>query len=152
MFPESDQYNHSLLKSVLLISIPTCFTDLLSLCIGITYKVEKIDKDNFEATLSKYVSSGDLIIDLAYEIATEDFLRWCHRHNVLYINASVEVWDPYMDPQTEDARKFTLYSRHTAIRKLKEEWGQNDGPTAVLDHGANPGLVSHFVKLALPTK
>jgi len=54
-----------------------------------------------------------------------------------------------MDPQREDARKFTLYSRHTAIRKLKSEWGQALGPTAVLDHGANPGLVSHFVKLAL---
>src|SRR5262249_39716055 len=27
--------------------------------------------------------------------------------------------------------------------------GGNDGPTAVLTHGANPGLVSHFVKQAL---
>jgi len=61
----------------------------------------------------------------------------------------VEIWDPYMDPQKEDARKFTLYSRHTSIQRLKDEWGKNDGPTAVLDHGANPGLVSHFVKLAL---
>jgi len=116
---------------------------------GLTFKVEKIDRTNFESVLAKYVSSGDLIIDLAYEIATEDFLRWCHRHNVLYINASVEIWDPYMDPQKEDARKFTLYNRHTAIRKLKEEWGLHQGSTAVLDHGANPGLVSHFVKLAL---
>jgi len=116
---------------------------------GVVFKVEKISKDNFSAILSKYVGSGDVIIDLAFEIATEDFLRWCHQHNVLYVNASVEIWDPYMDPQKEDARKFTLYSRHTALCKMKDEWGSGEGPTAVLDHGANPGLVSHFVKLAL---
>jgi len=54
-----------------------------------------------------------------------------------------------MDPHKEDAQKFTLYSRHMALRSMKQEWGANDGATAVLDHGANPGLVSHFVKLGL---
>jgi homospermidine synthase len=28
-------------------------------------------------------------------------------------------------------------------------WGDNRGPSAVVEHGANPGLVSHFVKQAL---
>jgi len=118
---------------------------------GVRFFVEEIHKHNFKDILAKYLGSGDVLIDLAYEIATEELLRWCKDAGVLYVNASVEIWDPYMDPQKEDARKFTLYNRHTAIRKLKEdEWGGiNDGPTAVLDHGANPGLVSHFVKLGL---
>ena len=30
-----------------------------------------------------------------------------------------------------------------------ENWGNNNGPTAIVDHGANPGLVSHFTKYAL---
>ena len=30
-----------------------------------------------------------------------------------------------------------------------EKWGDNNGPTAIVDHGANPGLVSHFTKHAL---
>lgn len=118
---------------------------------GVKYFVEKIDQQNFESILTKYTSRGDILIDLSYEIATIDYLKWCHDREILYVNASVEVWDPYMNPQTEDARKFTLYSRHTAIQELKKQWGDKgeSGPTAVLDHGANPGLVSHFVKLGL---
>jgi homospermidine synthase len=36
-----------------------------------------------------------------------------------------------------------------ALRKMFAEWGDQNGATAVLDHGANPGLVSHFTKMAL---
>ncbi|GAI32644.1 unnamed protein product, partial [marine sediment metagenome] len=42
------------------------------------------------------------------------------------------------------------YSRHMEIRKKLNEWGDNEGaPTTIVDHGANPGLVSHFTKYAL---
>ncbi|TAK06233.1 hypothetical protein EPO44_05635, partial [bacterium] len=40
---------------------------------------------------------------------------------------------------------YTLYTRHMEIRKRIETWGDNKGTTAVVDHGANPGLVSHFM-------
>ncbi|MFP5369878.1 MAG: saccharopine dehydrogenase C-terminal domain-containing protein, partial [Actinomycetes bacterium] len=43
----------------------------------------------------------------------------------------------------------TLYRRHLELRAMLARWGDNEGPTAVLDHGANPGLVSHFTKAAL---
>jgi homospermidine synthase len=36
-----------------------------------------------------------------------------------------------------------------AIRERVRSWLEPDGATAVLEHGANPGLVSHFVKVAL---
>ena len=36
-----------------------------------------------------------------------------------------------------------------ALRRLLARWGDNDGPSAVVEHGANPGLVSHFTKQAL---
>ena len=43
----------------------------------------------------------------------------------------------------------TLYVRHQQLRKMIARWGSNNGPSAVVEHGANPGLVSHFVKQAL---
>jgi homospermidine synthase len=61
----------------------------------------------------------------------------------------VEEWDPYKDEQRNDPTKYTLYARHMEIRKMIEDWGSNNGSTAVVDHGANPGLVSHFTKVAL---
>ena len=36
-----------------------------------------------------------------------------------------------------------------ALRRHDRAWGRNNGPTAVVEHGANPGLVSHFTKQAL---
>ena len=32
------------------------------------------------------------------------------------------------------------------LKDLKEKWGE-DATTAILDHGANPGLISHFIKI-----
>jgi len=34
------------------------------------------------------------------------------------------------------------------IKTLKEKF-KDDAPTAILDHGANPGLISHFIKKGL---
>ena len=34
------------------------------------------------------------------------------------------------------------------LRKLTDTWG-GKGPTAIVEHGANPGLVSHLTKKAL---
>jgi homospermidine synthase len=43
----------------------------------------------------------------------------------------------------------TLYVRQMALRRMINRWGDNTGPTACVDHGANPGLVSHFTRQAL---
>jgi len=48
-----------------------------------------------------------------------------------------------------DPAEFTLYARHHEMDKLISSWPDNRGPTAITDHGANPGLVSHLVKLAM---
>ncbi|MDA4678893.1 hypothetical protein NY593_20065, partial [Enterobacter asburiae] len=42
----------------------------------------------------------------------------------------------------------TLYARHMKLRERAKTWKPN-GPTAVVEHGANPGLVSHWTKVAL---
>jgi homospermidine synthase len=116
---------------------------------GVKYVTKKITEDNCEALLAQYVGSGDLIIDLAWNIETGTLLDWCRKNNVLYVNTSVEEWNPYKDSERNDPTKYTLYSRHMALREMIERWGSNNGPSAIVDHGANPGLVSHFTKYAL---
>ena len=59
------------------------------------------------------------------------------------------MWDPYEGMGTSPPPERTLYARHMELRDRIARWGDNDGPSAVLDHGANPGLVSHFTKAAL---
>ncbi|KKP24398.1 MAG: Homospermidine synthase [candidate division TM6 bacterium GW2011_GWF2_28_16] len=117
---------------------------------GVNYVFDKITKNNYKKTLAKYVGSDDMIIDLAWNIECWDILDWCRQNNVLYINTSIEEWEPYKDEKRTDPRKYTLYTRHMRLRKLMaEKWGDKKGTTAIVDHGANPGLVSHFTKKAL---
>lgn len=116
---------------------------------GVTYVIDRITRDNYAKLLSSYVSSGDLIIDLAWNIECSAMLEWCRENNVLYVNTSVEQWDPYADEVRTDPTKYTLYARQMKLKKLIESWGDNNGATAIVDHGANPGLVSHFTKKAL---
>ncbi len=116
---------------------------------GASFAAEQITPDNFGDVLGRYVGAGDVIVDLAWNLGTLDLLEWCRAHDVRYVNASLEVWDPYADMQATQPTERTLYARHMRLRERIARWGDNDGPTAILDHGANPGLVSHFTKAAL---
>jgi homospermidine synthase len=116
---------------------------------GAAFEPERVDQDNYRDLLGRHVGPGDVIIDLAWNIGTIDLLDWCRAHGVRFVNASLEVWEPYAGIGVDTPMQRTLYARHMVLRDMIARWGDNRGPTAVLDHGANPGLVSHFTKAGL---
>jgi len=120
-----------------------------SLARGVHYQQFEITAANLVETLEAHLGDGDLLIDLAWNVGLAELLDWCRSKNVRYLNTSVEVWDPYDDPGSLTPQERTLYFRHMALRRQIANWGSNDGPSAVVEHGANPGLVSHFTKQAL---
>ena len=115
---------------------------------GAHFVIGKVEQSNLSQILSQYVSRGDVLIDLAWNIDANVIIEWCHDNGVLYLNTSVEEWDPYESQTDRDPRERTLLVRHQRLQKMKAAWTES-GPTAVVEHGANPGLVSHFVKRAL---
>jgi homospermidine synthase len=116
---------------------------------GANYVKARITRGQMGRQLAKYVGKGDLIIDLAWNIGCNDILQWCHDNDVLYVNTSVELWDPYEGAADKSPADRTLYVRQLAMRRMIAGWKDKKGATAVVDHGANPGLVSHFTKQAL---
>jgi len=117
---------------------------------GVKYTTERITPDNYAQLLEKYVGAGDMIIDLAWNIDCIAMVHWCRDNRVLYVNTSVEEWDPYKDVERNDPTKYTLYSRHMELRaKIIDIPENKNAITSIVDHGANPGLVSHFTKHAL---
>ncbi len=120
-----------------------------SIAKGVTYETGRVTRENLDEFLSARCGEGDLLIDLAWNIDAPTIIDWCHGHGVRYLNTSVELWDPYANMAATDPLDRTLYVRHQSLADLVRRWGRNDGPTAVVEHGANPGLVSHFVKQAL---
>ena len=115
---------------------------------GFTFVKDRVEPENLGTLLGQYLAAGDLLIDLAWNIDCCEIVQWCHDHGVLYINTSVEVWDPYQSAQDKHPTERTLYWRHMRLRHMISTWS-DPGPTAVLEHGANPGLISHFTKQAL---
>ena len=115
---------------------------------GVSFVRQRVTPANLGALLGKYLGAGDLLIDLAWNIECCEILQWCQDHGVLYINTSVELWDPYENSKGAPPQKMTLYWRHMNIRRMTAKWSK-PGPTAVLEHGANPGLISHFTKQGL---
>ncbi|OHE80176.1 MAG: homospermidine synthase [Verrucomicrobia bacterium GWF2_62_7] len=115
---------------------------------GVKFARKRVTRDNMGALLGKYLSAGDLLIDLAWNIDCCEILQWCHDNGVLYINTSVELWDPYENAKDAPPTKMTLYWRHMNLRRMTAAWAK-PGPTAVIEHGANPGLISHFTKQGL---
>ncbi|MCX6797422.1 MAG: saccharopine dehydrogenase NADP-binding domain-containing protein [Candidatus Doudnabacteria bacterium] len=114
---------------------------------GIKFVRERITPENLGAELAKYTDNGGLIIDLAWNIGANDIISWCHDHNVLYVNTSVEVWDSIEGLFKDSPFEKSLYWRQMKLRELSKDW--KNATTAVVDHGANPGLISHFVKQGL---
>ncbi len=122
-------------------------TDLLQA--GARLVRHRIKPDNLASTLRGQVGPGDLLVNLTWDIDTSDLVRWCHDHGVLYVDTSVELWDnTFADHAATRPVDRTLYVRHMALRRLAAAW-RGRGPTAVVEHGANPGLVSHWTKVAL---
>ena len=115
---------------------------------GINFVSDKVTRENLAELLGSYLAAGDVLVDLAWNIDANAIIGWCHDNGVLYVNTSVEEWDPYGDAGDRDPRERTLLHRHLRLQELKASWSET-GPTAIVEHGANPGLVSHFVKRAL---
>lgn len=93
-------------------------------------------KDNYQELLSSILKPGDFLLNLSIGVATVDLIKYCHVNKILYLDAASESW--------EERNVITNYALRDATLQHKKK-----GPTAILTHGANPGLVSHFLKQAL---
>ena len=114
---------------------------------GLRFFKRKITVENLSQILTEYLSPGGLLIDLAWNIDTCEIVRWCHDNNVMYVNASVEAWDPDAELFTASPYEKTLYYRQMKLHELTKDL--DNAATAVVDHGANPGLISHFARQGL---
>ena len=102
-----------------------------------------VSKDNFKEVFEKYLGEGDLLIDFADTVGTKDICKWCAEKNIMYINTGEADW-----PESW----YSILNENLLKNKLKEEYHNNNFVNKypiVLQHGNNPGLVSHFVKAGI---
>lgn len=115
---------------------------------GVKFIVQPLKKENYLEVLKKYLRPGDFLLNLSVDVSTTDLISYCAETGSLYLDTVVEPWEGgYTDPSIPEAKRTNYALRESALA-LRKKYG-TDAPTAVITHGANPGLVSHFVKKAL---
>lgn len=108
----------------------------------------EMTKNNFKGIVDKYLKKGDVFVDLAWYIGTNDLLELCHDKGIHFTNTAIEQWFDSNDCNLKTAECETLYRHQHYVRKMADKWG-NKGATAVVGHGANPGWISHAAKIGI---
>src|SRR5579875_1729124 len=115
--------------------------------IAIPFIEKPLTRENYRETLDPWLGPGDFLLNVAVEVSSLALIELCQQKGALYLDTCIEPWaGGYTDPGLSPSERsnYALRERALALRRRYPE-----GPTAVLTHGANPGLVSHFVKQAL---
>lgn len=114
---------------------------------GIRFIVDPVTKENMHALLRPMLASGDFLLNLSVDVSSVELMKLCQELDVLYLDTVVEPWaGGYTDPSLTPSQRSNYAMREEAIALREMARG---GPTSVTAHGANPGLVSHFIKQAL---
>jgi homospermidine synthase len=112
---------------------------------GIKHTVLPLTRANYEAELRARLTRGDFLCNLSVDVSSVALITLCREIGALYLDTCIEPWlGGYTDPSLTPSQRSNYALRESALA-LKT----GSGPTAVTTHGANPGLVSHFVKQAM---
>jgi homospermidine synthase len=114
---------------------------------GVAFVETMLTRDNYRAALEPRIGRGDFLLNLSVDVASTALIELCQQTGALYLDTCIEPWPGgYTDPNLPPSARSNYVLRESALA-LRRRFPR--GPTAVLTHGANPGLVSHFVKRAL---
>ncbi len=108
---------------------------------------EALTRENFRRVLNPLLGRGDFLLNVSVDVSSIALIKYCWEKGAMYLDTCIEPWPGgYTDP-TVPAAKRTNYALREEALALRP--GNAKAPTAVITHGANPGLVSHLVKQAL---
>ncbi|MGA8402388.1 MAG: saccharopine dehydrogenase C-terminal domain-containing protein [Stellaceae bacterium] len=114
---------------------------------GVKFVETPLTRGNYRAVLGPLIGPGDFLLNVSVEVASVALIELAQEKGALYLDTCIEPWPGgYTDPNLTASQRSNYALREGALA-LRSRYA--NGPTAVLTHGANPGLVSHFVKQAL---
>jgi len=116
------------------------------------YRFEKValTPENYKDVLTPLLTEGEgqgFVVNLSVDTSSLDLMKLCRKLGVLYIDTVVEPWPGFYFDDKATAADRTNYALRETVRK--ERARKPGGTTAVSCCGANPGMVSWFVKQAL---
>jgi homospermidine synthase len=114
---------------------------------GVRFIEKPITQANYLDVLRPLLARGDFLLNLSVDVSSIALVKLARELGALYLDTCIEPWvGGYTDPKLSISQRSNYGLREAAL-KLADPAAQL--PTAVIAHGANPGLVSHFVKQAM---
>jgi len=116
---------------------------------SMSWRREAVTAGNYMELLAPQVAADTLVVNVATSISSLDVLAWAQQRGAYYLDTCIDPWE-YQDGEIGSAANTNYQMREAvmALQAVQRASGLRL-PTAVVAHGANPGLVSVLVKEAL---
>ena len=118
---------------------------------GVRFIQQGITRDNYREVLVPLLTAGGgqgFCVNLSVDTGSVDIMSLCQEVGALYIDTVVEPWLGFYFDKTIGPEKRSNYALRETLLAAKRKAGEGT-TTAVSTCGANPGMVSWFVKQAL---
>jgi homospermidine synthase len=106
-----------------------------------------LTRDNYVRVLEPLLGAGDFLLNLSVDVSSVALVQLARERGALYLDTCIEPWAGVYVDSTLPVETRSNYALRLQALELRRS--AKSTPTAVLTHGANPGLVSHLVKRAL---
>lgn len=115
---------------------------------GVRFMREAVTRENYRDLLTPLLTAGGgqgFCVNLSVDTSSLDIMRLCREIGALYIDTVVEPWPGFYFDKSAGPEARTNNALRATVRAEKA----NNPTTAISCCGANPGMVSWFVKQAL---
>ncbi|AKJ28931.1 homospermidine synthase [Caldimonas brevitalea] len=106
-----------------------------------------LDPGNYRSELAARLRPGDFVVNLAAGVSSYALIERCQQLGALYLDTGLAPWAGAAEETSLPPGERTRYALREQVLSLRRDF--KGGPTAIVGHGAAPGLVSHLVKQAL---
>ena len=117
---------------------------------GLTFVQQAVTRQNYKSLLTPLLTAGPgpaFIVNLSVDVSSIDIQKLAQAHSALYIDTVIEPWPGFYYNSKLDNAARTNYAMREQMLALKSKYP--GGHTSISCCGANPGMVSWFVKKAL---
>ena len=117
---------------------------------GIRFIQAEVTAENYRELLTPLLSNGTgqgFCVNLSVDVSSIAVMELCREIGALYIDTVVEPWKGFYFDETLGPAGRTNYALRESLLDARRR--NPGGSTAVSTCGANPGMVSWFVKQAL---
>jgi homospermidine synthase len=117
---------------------------------GVKFVKAGATRANYKKLLKPLLTAGPgpaLLVNLTVDVGVLDIMQLARDTGALYLDTVIEPWPGFYYNTKMNNADRTNYAMREQMLKLKKKLGP--GPTAISCCGANPGMVSWFVKEAL---